>query len=108
MDDPELGSFGSGSNKLCFGGKYIHEYALSYVKDFMRGYPGLPKMLYYTPMEVHEPTMKRGVTIDQDMADSLRFLLEQEDEETMVIFMGDHGLGYELCSSGAMQCCCFC
>jgi len=93
MKDPEITSFGTASTKICFNGGYVHKPAMEYMTEFMNAYPDLPRFLYYAPMELHEPSMKRGSTIDADMVTALKAMMSAPGE-TIIVVMGDHGLGY--------------
>jgi hypothetical protein len=92
-----VGSFFSHNTaeKLCFSGRFLHEYTLDWIRDFFDNYndPALARVAFGMFLEGHEESARRIATMDDRLSE---FLLDhyRKYPDTVTILMADHGIGY--------------
>lgn len=92
------GVFGSDNyiNKhSCFGSHNSHYYMLKYVKEFLTAYKGVNRFGYTHITTAHEKSGTIIKTVDEDLYEMLKDLLEEfssyENEDFVLVIAGDHG-----------------
>jgi len=84
--------------RRCLTGRYVHNYAVDYTKDFIKTYDGTnPWFFRASFIEAHESTASVLKLIDGDLVDLIESLGDEGLDRTAIFMMSDHGLHMGLC-----------
>lgn len=75
----------------CYGGVLPHVHFMKVAEGMMNDYADLPKFLYFHTEDNHVPNQIGFSLIDADVSD---FLNRISWNDTLLVFLGDHGIGY--------------
>eukprot|EP00743_Colponemidia_sp_Colp-15_P001898 GILK01002068.1.p1 GENE.GILK01002068.1~~GILK01002068.1.p1 ORF type:complete len:669 (-),score=93.89 GILK01002068.1:132-2138(-) len=76
----------------CIDGRYVHRFALNYLRESMRQYRSYPHLGFAALEEGHEGTMEILATMDEDFSLFLKELHDSgELDHTALFIMSDHG-----------------
>jgi hypothetical protein len=79
--------------RRCLTGRYVHQYAVDYTKDFIKTYDGTNPWFFRTTfIEAHESTASVLKLIDGDLADLIGSLDDETLNRTAIFMVSDHGL----------------
>jgi len=78
-------------NRRCIDGRFVHEYAFDYIRQFNKNYKDVNTFSISSFIEPHEGSTAVVTTVDSHLKEFLEEFMENNND-TIVFLLADHGL----------------